>query len=212
MSHASESSSLESTLDLLSRELARWEPEHASSLEESTTALRELMLHFDPRQERVAATLCAVGLTLLEAVDERGSVAPETAVGAVGELSRGLRDALAHRLSSAPARRGAHGNEVVLSLSSERSSGVSLSLGQVDQPIGQVLVKMGVMTQEQVDHVLETQAESDADPRPRFGEVAVELGYISESHVESALRLQTRARGDEPEPATPTDPWGHSPL
>lgn len=203
---------LETALDALTTALSGWDPDVRPELQGSTAALRELLVCFDPRKERVAASLCSVGLTLLESIEEHGNVRSEVAVGAVQELSRGLRDALAHRLEQAPVHAGAHGDEVVLSLSSAPSAGISLALGEVDQPIGQVLVKMGVLNEEQVELVLQRQAEQSEEERQRFGEIAVALGYVGESHVEQALRLQARGRGAEPAPLAERDPWGGSPL
>ena len=212
MPNMHESNPVETILENLNSSLTAWDPDQAPSLDAATCALRELMVHFDPRKDRIAASLCAVSLTLLEAVDTRGSVSAKDAVGATLELSRGLRDALQHHLAAAlPVSSGAHREEVVLSLSKE-PSGMSLAMGQVDQPIGQVLVTMGALTGEQVDEVLRQQAEQEDDERQLFGELAVELGFASESHIESALRLQARARGQAPEPVRESDPWGNSPL
>ena len=212
MSNTHEPNPVESILETLNTSLTAWDPDQAPSLEDATNALRELMVHFDPRKDRTAASLCAVSLTLLEAVDQHGSVGAGEAVGATLELSRGLRDALQHQIAAAlPGRSGAHGDEIVLSLSKE-PVGMSLSMGQVDQPIGQVLVTMGVLSDDQVDEVLRQQSEQEGEERQLFGEIAVELGYATESHIESALRLQARARGQAPEPVTERDPWGNSPL
>jgi chain length determinant protein tyrosine kinase EpsG len=52
--------------------------------------------------------------------------------------------------------------------------------------IGDLLIKVGKITPEQVDRVLHLQNESEM----RFGEMAVALGYVSESDVHAALSQQ----------------------
>lgn len=51
--------------------------------------------------------------------------------------------------------------------------------------IGEFLIRIGVMTPEQREHVLEVQAR---EPHRRFGEIAVELGYIKDSAIDAYFR------------------------
>jgi len=48
------------------------------------------------------------------------------------------------------------------------------------EKIGEFLVKIGAITQAQVDHVLELQSKGDSRI---FGEVALELGYINDEAI-----------------------------
>ncbi|HTO23518.1 MAG TPA: hypothetical protein VMQ10_13675 [Spirochaetia bacterium] len=48
------------------------------------------------------------------------------------------------------------------------------------EKIGEFLVKIGAITQAQVDHVLELQAKGDSRI---FGEIALELSYINDEAI-----------------------------
>jgi len=48
------------------------------------------------------------------------------------------------------------------------------------EKIGEFLVKIGAMTQVQVDHVLELQGKGDSRI---FGEIALELSYINDAAI-----------------------------
>lgn len=50
--------------------------------------------------------------------------------------------------------------------------------------IGEFLVKIGAMTPEQRDEILDRQNE---EPNRLFGEIAVELGYINDAAVDTFL-------------------------
>ncbi len=50
--------------------------------------------------------------------------------------------------------------------------------------IGEFLRRMGALTNEQVEHVLAVQREA---PETKFGQVAVELGYIREELIDRFL-------------------------
>jgi hypothetical protein len=50
----------------------------------------------------------------------------------------------------------------------------------VKERIGQFLVRIAVMKASQVDHVLRAQKAGDSR---RFGEIAVELGYINDDAI-----------------------------
>lgn len=50
--------------------------------------------------------------------------------------------------------------------------------------IGEFLVKIGAMTPEQRDEILDRQKE---EPNRLFGEIAVELGYINDAAVDTFL-------------------------
>ncbi|MDA3951240.1 MAG: hypothetical protein PF508_18680 [Spirochaeta sp.] len=50
--------------------------------------------------------------------------------------------------------------------------------------IGEFLVKIGAMTPEQRDEILDRQKE---EPDRLFGEIAVELGYINDAAIDTFL-------------------------
>lgn len=207
-----EPSTLESALETFTRALAAWDPDAGGDVSGMLAGLRELQLKFDPRKDRVSAVLCTTGMRLLEELKARGSIGPEAAVAAVGELAHGLRETLSSSApSAAPALRpGSRGP--TLTLSAPTTGGLSLSMRTVEnQKLGELMVRMGMLTQAQADAVLAAQ-QAQAEPRSRFGELAVELGFVSHATVESALRLQTRGRGAVPPPKADDDPWGGSPL
>ncbi len=53
--------------------------------------------------------------------------------------------------------------------------------------IGDILVRIGAMTQEQVADVLQRQQEGD---NRLFGEIAIEVGYINEELIAEYLALK----------------------
>jgi hypothetical protein len=204
-------SPLESALERFTKTLEAWDPDDGR-VDGLLASLRELHLRFDPRKDRVSAALCVTGMKLLEELRAHGSVGPEATVAAVGELAHGLRAALsADAPANAPALRpGARGP--MLTLSGPSSGGLSLSMRTVEnQKLGSLMTKLGMLTAEQVQSVLDAQA-AQKEPRMRFGELAVQMGLLSAAAVESALRLQARGRGETPAPKQDNDPWGGSPL
>ena len=56
--------------------------------------------------------------------------------------------------------------------------------GDSTQRIGDFLVRIGAMTKPQVSQVLERQA---SEPNRLFGEIAIEMGFINDSAVDSYL-------------------------
>jgi len=202
---------LDAALDLLTRAVQAWDPEHHPELDPLLAALRGLQLRFDPRKERLSAALCVTSMKLLEQIAARGQVGPEAAVSVVGELTQGLREALS-AAAAAPAVRPGSRRDMVTLQAASRSSGLSLAVDSVQsQRLGELMVRMNMLTQEQVDQILAVQ--SRTEPHKLFGELAMELGYASEWTVDNALRLQARGRGEVPAGESGAgDPWGRSPL
>jgi len=54
----------------------------------------------------------------------------------------------------------------------------------VGERIGEGLVRIKAMTQDQVDHVLKIQ---DGGDKRLFGEIAIELGYIDDQAIKAYL-------------------------
>lgn len=203
---------LEAALESFTQALEAWDPDAGGDVGGMLAGLRELQLKFDPRRDRVSAAMCTTGMRLLEELRARGSVGPEAAVAAIGELARGLRETLSSASpAAAPALRpGARGP--TLTLSAPTTGGLSLSMRTVEnQKLGELMTRLGMLTAAQVEAILAEQ-NAQSEPRSRFGEIAVELGFVSQATVESALRLQARGRGAAPAPKVEHDPWGGSPL
>jgi hypothetical protein len=57
---------------------------------------------------------------------------------------------------------------------------------RVTEKIGDVLVRIGAMTEEQVEEVLRTQKAGDARI---FGEIAIELGYIDDEALRRYVEI-----------------------
>ena len=213
MSQSASPSDLELALDTFTHAIEGWDPDTNPSVDGMLGALRELHLRFDPRKDRVSAALCMTSMKLLESLQAAGTVGFADAIGAIGELSHGLRETLSQNARAA-ARPTPRDSMLMLGGSGSKpaASGLSLAIGGVrEQTLDEVMVNMRMLTREQADHVLAVQQEGENTERP-FGEIAVELGYASELTVESALRLQSRARGEVPEQRDAGDAWGNSPL
>lgn len=210
--HSAEADPIESALETLEQSVSAWDSDEGGDVTAMIAAVREIFLGFDPRKDRVAASLAVVALKLLEELQSCGSVSSGAAVAAVGELTSGLRESLREINAVGPSSPGAGrgANEVVLS-APKPGAGLSLSLGvEKGGLIGEVMVQMRFLTREQVEAVLAVQAEEGEGHR-QFGEIAVELGFVSQLLVDNALRMQARSLGETPE-AAPNDPWGSSPL
>ena len=203
------SDSLESALESLTQSVSNWDPDFGEDVTPILEALKALHLRFDPRKDRLSASLCVTSMKLLEQIHEHGNVGREAAVGAVGELAQGLRETLATE-AAVQVRSSARKPFKTLK-STGTGTSLSLKLDAVDnRPISEVMVTMGVLTNEQVDKIRAVQAEGTT---MKFGEIAVDLGFCNKQNVESALRLQQRGRGEVPPPQQGGgDPWGNSPL
>jgi hypothetical protein len=207
----SHAAALEAALETLSQTVAQWDPDNGPEVTPILAALKELHLCFDPRKDRLSASLCVTSMKLLEQIQEHGSVGSVAAVGAVGELALGLQESLS--AETAVATHSSAARPFVTLQSSGQSSGLSLALALDnvdDQPLSEVMIKMGMLTAEQAEHVRAVRDEGETTKL--FGELAVELGYVSQTTVDTALRLQQRGRGEVPEAREPDDAWGSSPL
>lgn len=203
---------LEAALEAFTKALEAWDPNAGGDVGGMLAGLRELQLKFDPRRDRASAAMCTSSMRLLEELRAQGTIGAAVAVAAVGELAQGLRETLSSASpAAAPAiRPGARGP--TLTLSAPSTGGLSLSMRTVEnQKLGELMTRMGMLTGEQVEAILAAQ-KAQSEPRSRFGELAVELGFVSQATVDSALRLQARGRGATPPPKVEHDPWGGSPL
>jgi len=58
------------------------------------------------------------------------------------------------------------------------------STGMQHERIGEFLLRIGAITEEQLQEVLEKQK---AEPHERFGEIAISLGYINDEAIDRFL-------------------------
>ena len=68
------------------------------------------------------------------------------------------------------------------------------------KPIGEVLVDIGVMTKEQVHKILSMQKQGDTR---RFGQIAIEMGYIDDEALMKYVNLQKDTTGQTKSPSPP---------
>jgi len=206
---------LERSLEALARALERWDPDTGGDVTPLLLALRELDLRFDPRKDRLSSALCVTSMKLLEEVSAHGAVGPEAAVKAVGELARGLRETLATHaapVAAGPAPAATRGGPTLTLRAPGSGSGLSLALPSTEgQSLGELMLRLNMLTREQHQQVLDTNAAAAHDDA-LYGQVAIELGFTSPAVIESAQRLQSRGRGVTPPPKPSDDPWGDSPL
>lgn len=64
---------------------------------------------------------------------------------------------------------------------------VMRAIGRRSPPIGRVAMEEGLMTMKAVMHTLQQQA---GNPRERFGDVAIRLGYLDELQVKALVGCQ----------------------
>lgn len=213
-------SPLEQSLESLQKAVEAWDPEEGAGAGEMLAELREVQLHFDPRKSRLQSTLCLGSMRLLEEVERHGAVPAEAAVEVVRELTEQLRQAFAappreptsaFRMLKSSATSPAEGAGTELKLVEARSA-PSLSLVD-DLRVGEMMVKMSILSQEDCDRALRAQAEN-LGARMRFGETCVAMGLINHETLQSVLRMQEQNRSGPDRPALELDddPWGQSPL
>lgn len=204
---------LELSLEALTRALERWNPDQGGDVTGLLVALRELDLRFDPRRDRLSASLCVTSMKLLEAIATKGSVDAAQAVGAVSELARGLRETLLQGSSSTPGLAPANRQGPTITLKAPlNSTGLSLSLRSVEnRSIGELMMSLNMLTAEQHVEILKKHPAAVRDDNV-YAQWAVELGFATAAVIESAQRLQSRGRGATPPPKAGADPWGDRPL
>jgi hypothetical protein len=210
-----EKTPLERSLEALTHALEHWDPDTGGDVTPLLLALRELDLRFDPRKDRLSSALCVTSMKLLEEVSTHGAVGPEAAVKAVSELARGLQETLATHAPAAapgPAPAATRSGPTLTLKAPSGGSGLSLAVPSVGgQGLGEMMVRLHMLTPQQHEQVLATNAEAASDDA-LYGQVAIELGFASPAVIESAQRLQSRGRGVTPPPKPSDDPWGDSPL
>ena len=65
-------SPLEAALETLSEAVAAWDPDKGPQVDPILVALKELHLRFDPRRDRLSASLCVTSMKLLEQIQAHG--------------------------------------------------------------------------------------------------------------------------------------------
>ncbi len=66
--------------------------------------------------------------------------------------------------------------------------------GLIRQPVGELLIKAGLVAPEAIEQALEIQREKKSDRPRRLGEVLVEMGEVTNDEVDKALNVQHRQR------------------
>ncbi len=187
------------------------------------TAVRRLQAGLHPATDHLPSSLCRASILLLEGRHSFGIEGQRVIVDAIAELARGLGETLTDPDADWTSRRLARPRPAEPALpepvspepalpkrSPKAGSALSLAFdGIQDEEAGELMIRMGILTQEQVDCVLSMQS-LVRPPRP-FGEIAIELGYTSAAEVDSARRMKARAEGQEPSPVR-DDPWGPNPI
>ena len=154
-------------------------------------------------------------MRLLEEVCTHGSVRPTAAVDVV----RDLAEQMSHVLKTVPETTEAtfrmlpNAKPAAIESKSETPNSGGLPLRLVDDlRIGEMMVKMSIITQEQCDRVLRAQAGALGN-RKRFGDLCVELGILSKEAAYNAIRMQHRESGKTSrDNRTGSDAWGDRPL
>ncbi len=59
----------------------------------------------------------------------------------------------------------------------------------MSEPIGETLIAIGAMTKDQVNRVLSLQKQGDSR---RFGQIAIEMGFIDDAAIEKYLAKQSK--------------------
>lgn len=68
---------------------------------------------------------------------------------------------------------------------------LSKSTCMVREPIGMIAVGHGLLIGSQIDHVLDEQRGcTQRGDTERFGEIAIRMGYLTEEHVQTLVRIQ----------------------
>ena len=70
-------------------------------------------------------------------------------------------------------------------LSTEQALGMVVETGSFHELIGAIAMSHRLLDMAQLDHIL-----SQLSGEKRFGEVAIELGYLAPEHLESLLHIQ----------------------
>lgn len=154
--------------------------------------------------------LCSLAERLVELIERHGHIAGRQALSMVVEIVTQVAASMSSELQAAasdaaaaasvqpgPAKPAAPVDFAAVSPASLQSTRVGLRL--MDQrKLGEILVSLSMLTQEQVERTLKFQKSNGK----RFGESLVELGYINKAALEATLRLQRKQREDRP-----TTPW-----
>jgi hypothetical protein len=154
--------------------------------------------------------LCSLAERLVELIERHGHIGGRQALSLVVEIvtqvaasmSSELQAAASDAAAAAGAAQGAGtsapSNAPAAPLTpSLQSTRVGLRL--MDQrKLGEILVSLSMLTQEQVERTLKHQKSNGK----RFGESLVELGYINKAALEATLRMQRKQRDGRPAP-----PW-----
>jgi cellulose synthase (UDP-forming) len=90
------------------------------------------------------------------------------------------------------------GTRVIEALSRSRAPQARSFPVQTQRRIGEILLRQGLLTSEQLRSLLDLQATraTTGEPWRRLGDLAVELGYVSPTRLRAAVALDARSRPD----------------
>lgn len=61
--------------------------------------------------------------------------------------------------------------------------------------LGEILIQLGVLNQEQLDQALDTQASQPADEKYPIGRILLEEGFIEPNDLIEAIKIQSQQEG-----------------
>jgi hypothetical protein len=182
--------------EALARFVPGCDPLNSTDLAHIARQLEDLRISLRSEGADLEEALCGLADRVLELVGRHGHIGGRQALDLILEIVEQVRTAVGGEpdedVSAVPEALDEEDPLAVL------RGGSTLGLRLIDQRrLGEILVSLSMLTQEQVERALRHQKVSGR----RFGETLVELGFLSEAAVDTALRLQMRrAAGGPPEP------------
>jgi hypothetical protein len=182
--------------EALARFVPGCDPLNSTDLAHIARQLEDLRISLRSEGADLEEALCGLADRVLELVGRHGHIGGRQALDLILEIVEQVRTAVGGEPeeSDDAAEPEALDEDPLAVL----RGGSTLGLRLIDQRrLGEILVSLSMLSQEQVERALRHQKVSGR----RFGETLVELGFLSEAAVDTALRLQMRrAAGGPPEP------------
>ena len=184
--------------EALARFVPGCDPLNSTDLAHIARQLEDLRISLRSEGADLEEALCGLADRVLELVGRHGHIGGRQALDLILEIIEQVRTAVGGEPDDADATAELDGEEEEDDPLAVLRGGSTLGLRLIDQRrLGEILVSLSMLTQEQVERALRHQKVSGR----RFGESLVELGFLSEAAVDTALRLQARrAAGGPPEP------------
>jgi hypothetical protein len=182
--------------EALARFVPGCDPLNSTDLAHIARQLEDLRISLRSEGADLEEALCGLADRVLELVGRHGHIGGRQALDLILEIVEQVRTAVGGEPEDADA--SADLDAVEEDPLAVLRGGSTLGLRLIDQRrLGEILVSLSMLSQEQVERALRHQKVSGR----RFGETLVELGFLSEAAVDTALRLQARrTTGGPPEP------------